>query len=72
MKKQKAKRKPKQREALLIPIHIKLTKSERVALQKRANWFALGNLSAWLRYTGLRYVPKRGENVSRFIAGKKR
>lgn len=55
----------------LIPVHVKLTQSEYDALIKRANWWCMGNLSAWFRYTGLRYVPKKTENVSQIIAAKK-
>lgn len=70
MTKTKAKTKPKAPRApeRLIPVHIKLTPKEHALLMKRANWFSMGNLSAWLRYTGLKYNPKRGENVSQAIA----
>ena len=51
-------------ESRLIPIHIKLTPKEHALLMKRANWWCMGNLSAWFRYTGLKYVPKKDENVS--------
>lgn len=55
----------------LIPVHIKLTQTEYDALIKRANWWCMGNVSAWLRYAGLKYLPKKGENVSQAIADKK-
>lgn len=66
----KAPRAP-QKPGKLIPVHIKLTQREYDALIKRANWFCMGNISAWLRYSGLKYLPKKGENVSQAIAEKK-
>lgn len=68
MKKKKPKSKPKSK---LIPVHIKLTHAEHEALKKRADWWALGNLSAWLRYAGLKYVPEKGEIIPRLISEKK-
>jgi hypothetical protein len=56
----------------LVSLHMKLTKWEARQLKLRANWWALGNVSAWLRYTGLKYTPSKNENVSRFITAKKR
>lgn len=66
--KTKSDKKPKDK---LIPVHIKLTQTEHDELTKRANWFCMGNMSAWLRYCGMMYVPKKGENVSQAIAEKK-
>lgn len=69
MAKVKTKKKPRNQDRL-IPINIKLTPKEHALLMKRANWWAMGNLSAWLRYAGLKYLPKKGENVSQAIATK--
>ena len=70
-KKTKAKRKSSKPQPQSI-FAVRLTQSEKAALQLRANWFALRNLAAWLRYAGLRYKPAKGENVSKLIVSKKR
>jgi hypothetical protein len=72
MKMATPKLKTKPAKSKLIPIHIKLTEKEFAELKKRANWWALGNLSAWLRYAGLEHTPTSTENVSKAIAEKKR
>jgi len=53
---------PKQK---LILVPIKMTPSEHRMLKLRANWFAEGNLSAWLRRAGMEYMPKKGERGPR-------
>ena len=39
--------------------NVKLTDKELDAIQKKANRFAGGNLSAWLRHAGMNYTPKQ-------------
>lgn len=60
--------KPKQKKkvvliakAILVPIRI--PKVQLMKLKAQAKKHAQGNLSAWLRHAGLRYIPKRGEVV---------
>lgn len=53
MKKPKRKVYPTKLERL----NIKMTKSERAALDKKAKKFCKGNLSLWLRTSGLKYTP---------------
>lgn len=55
------KKKPKPSDTIMVAL--KMSRSELVAIKKRAAWYAKGNLSAWLRHSGLRYKPKRGEVV---------
>lgn len=45
-------------------VNIKVGGKDRKDLNAKAKAHAKGNLSAWLRYAGLRYVPKKGEVVS--------
>lgn len=45
-------------------VNVKLSHDIRSTLRARAKKFAKGNLSAWLRYAGLKYIPKKGEKVS--------
>lgn len=52
----------KKKEDLKI-IPIKTTRTERRALKSRAQDFANGNLSAWLRHAGLNYRPKKAEQI---------
>lgn len=44
-------------------VNLKLGGKDRAALKAQAKKFTKGNLSAWLRYAGLQYVPKRGEQI---------
>lgn len=55
----KAQRKqaPESEEVTLI--NFKTTKGEKKALQTKANKFADGNLSFWLRYAALNHTPKK-------------
>ena len=45
-------------------VNIKVGSKDRKNLNAKAGAYAKGNLSAWLRYAGLRYVPKKGEVIS--------
>lgn len=68
-KKRALKKKPKKKKlkvvstanTILVPIRI--PKLQLKKLKGQAKRYAKGNLSAWLRHTGLRYRPKRGEIV---------
>lgn len=55
-RKKKAAKKPR-----MGVVNVKLTRATRKQLEERAKKFADGNLSAYLRYTGLRYTPVKGE-----------
>lgn len=44
-------------------ITFKVSKSDLEALKKNAAKYAHGNLSEWVRYTGLNYKPKKTELV---------
>lgn len=44
--------------------NLKLGGKDRAALKDKAKKFSKGNLSAWLRHAGLKYVPKKGEVIS--------
>lgn len=56
------KRKTKTKSQLVL-VPIKIHPKEIRAMKLNAKKFAQGNLSAWLRHSGLRYRPKRGEVV---------
>ena len=45
-------------------VNIKVGGKDRSGLSAKAKAYAKGNLSAWLRYAGLRYVPKKGEVIN--------
>ncbi len=47
----------------LIVVSLKMTSRDLRNLKLAAKRFAKGNLSAWFRYTGLKYVPKKGESI---------
>lgn len=49
----------------LIKFVIKLTAEQRALLQKRANHHTDGNVSEWLRLAGLKFKPKRSQDVDR-------
>lgn len=40
-------------------LNLKVTAEERKALVQNAKKFAKGNLSLWLRYSGLNHVPRK-------------
>ena len=40
-------------------VNIKMQLPERKALEAKAKRFAAGNLSAWLRLAGLKYIPTK-------------
>lgn len=44
-------------------INIKLPEELKECLQKFADRYADGNISAWLRYSGMNYVPQKGERI---------
>ena len=56
--KKKAVKKRKNYPTKLERINVKLKKDVLATLQKKADRYAEGNLSAWLRVAGLKYVPK--------------
>lgn len=61
-------RKPKKKPAKvyksdLVMVMIKMSPADKAALVRKAKRIADGNLSALLRYSGLKYVPKPGEKV---------
>jgi hypothetical protein len=56
--------KKKSKKAELKHVHIKLTEKELKDLMEKANNFAGGNLSLWLRHAGLNHVPKKEEFTS--------
>lgn len=62
-KKKPLKKGPVRPASKLILVALKMTRSEHLALKKRAKWFAKGNFSAWIRHAGLRYKPKSGEVI---------
>lgn len=45
-------------------VNIKVGGKDRSSLTAKAKAHAKGNLSAWLRYAGLRYTPKKGEIIN--------
>lgn len=45
-------------------VNVKMSEADRKSLIAHAKRFAEGNLSAWLRHAGRRYVPKKGEKIS--------
>ncbi len=53
-----ATKKKKPREPM---INIKASLKQKRALQARADAYANGNLSLWLRYAGMRYKPSQEE-----------
>ncbi len=55
MKKPKAK--------ILSLINVKVTSQERKAMDRLAEKYAKGNLSAWLRHAARHYKPKRDEVI---------
>lgn len=52
MKKQKTK-----------PIHVKMSEAQLRALKKKANRHCEGNLSKWMRYAALHFIPHEGEII---------
>lgn len=55
----KAQRKQPAESEEVTLINFKTTKGEKKALQTKANKFADGNLSFWLRYAALNHTPKK-------------
>lgn len=58
-----AKKPTKKKGKAPVTIAIRIPITELVALKGRARHYVKGNLSAWLRHAGLRYIPKRGEVI---------
>lgn len=44
-----------------LPVNIKVTADDKKELQKKANEYTQGNLTAWIVYAGKNYVPKPEE-----------
>lgn len=67
-KKVAAKKKPakaaKKSGSQLKIVNLKVGSKDRAALNAMAKKYAKGNLSAWLRHAGLRYVPKKAEKIA--------
>jgi hypothetical protein len=67
-KKVAAKKKPakaaKKSGSQLKIVNMKVGSKDRAALNAMAKKHAKGNLSAWLRHAGLKYVPKKGEKIA--------
>ncbi len=57
----KKKSKPRKR---LAVINVKLSRETLRELRAKAKKHAKGNLSAFLRQCGLKYIPKKGEKIS--------
>ena len=49
--------------AKLILITAKVAAEDLALIQRKADRFTEGNLSAWLRYAGKQYSPKKGERI---------
>ncbi len=62
VKKKTAKPKKKPTGRLKI-VNLRMNDKDRAMLLKRAKQFAKGNLSAWVRHAGLKYVPKKDELI---------
>lgn len=60
-RKAKVKTKPKDSGARLI--NFKASHKERSVIAARAKKFAKGNISGWLRYAGLNYVPPKSARI---------
>jgi hypothetical protein len=71
MKKGGKDKKRKRKFTKLIPLTIKVTEEDAGNFRKRAKKFANGNVSAWLRHSGLKYVPKSGEAIKGYAAPKR-
>lgn len=61
-KKSVSKKKAKARGTLDI-VNVKMTSADRRLLIANAKKWAGGNVSAWLRYAGTVFTPKRGEKI---------
>lgn len=53
----------KTRDRREVPLNVKLSKKEKKAMEQNAKRFANGNLSLWLRYAGVNYVPRRSDSL---------
>lgn len=64
MKKKMKKKATKQiKKSKLKIVNLKVGSKDRKALMLKAKKYAGGNLSAWFRHTGLKYIPKKNEKV---------
>lgn len=43
---------------------VRLLPGDRLHIDTKANTFAKGNLSAWIRHAAKHYEPKKGEKIS--------
>jgi hypothetical protein len=46
-------------------INFKITDHERLRIEAMAKSFSNGNISAWIRFASLNYIPKKGELVEK-------
>jgi len=46
-----------------IPRHVKITKAQERAIQRKANLYAEGNFSKWMRYAAMHFVPHEKEII---------
>jgi hypothetical protein len=67
--KKAAKRKPVKKAAKpttgLSLLNLKVSKADRAALNAQAKRYAAGNLSAWLRFAGVTFKPKKSQLSAR-------
>lgn len=61
-KKSTSKKKAKAHKSLDI-VNVKMTSADRRRMIANAKKWAGGNVSAWLRYAGKAFTPKRGEKI---------
>ncbi len=45
------------------PFHIKMSEAQKKAIQKKANFYCEGNISKWMRYAAMHFVPHDGELI---------
>jgi hypothetical protein len=45
-------------------VNLKVTKKEKRMLQALADSYTAGNLSEWLRYAGLHFIPRKSDMAS--------
>lgn len=60
----KSKRSKSNGNSKLVVVNVKMSTADRSILKAYAKRWAAGNLSAWVRHTGRRYTPKKGEKIS--------
>jgi hypothetical protein len=60
-KKKPAKKAAKKAVSALSLLNLKVSKADRDALNAQAKKYAKGNLSAWLRFAGTQFKPKKSQ-----------